>query len=61
MSNPAAVQRPVDVTGADSKPSAVPRVAFFDHAAPHGLVECSHRILSARRHGFGGHVESTPT
>lgn len=38
-------------------PVPVLSAALFDRFASRGHAEFSHRILSAMRHGFGGHVE----
>lgn len=38
-------------------PVPVLSAALFDRFASRGNAEFSHRILSAMRHGFGGHVE----
>jgi 6-phosphogluconate dehydrogenase len=39
-------------------PVPVLSAALFDRFASRGHAEFSHRILSAMRHGFGGHVEA---
>ncbi len=40
-------------------PVPVLSAALFDRFASRGHAEFSHRILSAMRHGFGGHVEAS--
>jgi len=51
----------IETAIAEGTPVPVLSAALFDRFASRGHAEFSHRILSAMRHGFGGHVELSPT